>query len=233
MNTKSTLIFLTAAILLMFSSRSASAQESDFGIWTEVGVEKSIAQGLGASVGVKLRSQDMSRKFERVTGYAFLEYEICSWLKADAGYEYVYKYNLPGDDIIYDEDFAYPGSWESRHRANVSLTASVNWGPVKFSLRERYRYAHISEDEVFAEHEHILRSRLAIECRISDTCPVKPYVAYELYSWSEAEKMRYNIGGKFTLDDHNSLDIFYRIQDRVGHRKVTDHVLGVTYGLSF
>lgn len=225
-----TILCLVIAIL---SGSLCAAQNNDFGIWTEVGIDKNIGKGFGASVGVKLRSQDMTTRFERVTGYAFVEYRICSWLKADAGYEYIHKYNLPGDDVIYDDDFAYPGSWESRHRANVSLTASVNWGPVKFSLRERYRYAYISEAGVFAEHEHILRSRLTAEYRISDRCPVRPYVAYELYSWSTIEKMRYNIGGKFTLGEHSSLDVFYRIQDRVGHRKVTDHVLGITYGYSF
>lgn len=225
--------FIISVAALIGMSAAASAQNSDFGIWTEVGAEKGITENLSASVGVKLRSQDMTRQFERVCGYAFVEYSICSWLKADAGYEYIHKYNLPDDDVIYDEGFEYPGTWESRHRANVSLTASVNWGPVKFSLRERYRYAHISEDGEFAEHEHILRSRLTVEWKISEKCPVRPYVAYELYSWAKADKMRYNIGGKFALNEHNSLDIFYRIQDRVGYRKVTDHVLGITYAYSF
>lgn len=118
----------------------------DFGLDTELGLTKKLPLGFDVSVGAGFRACDNWRSVERWDASLSLGYKVCSFLKAEAGYTYlynqkgeertrVYKPAIPAYDnwTGYNVDRPY---WRSKNRFTLSLTGSHNVGRFEFSLRE-------------------------------------------------------------------------------------------------
>ena len=167
------------------------AQSDDLGLWASAEVKKKIFPGLDASLEGEFRLRDNMRTIDRWGGTAGLSYKLFSFLKASAGYTYIY-YNHP-DKTTKKENYI-PEYGSPRHRVSVALTGSYKWNRFEFSLRERYQYTYRvglsvpkynleeqvrkDDEEIAGKSVHILRSRLQAEYDIRKN-PFKPYTSCE------------------------------------------------------
>jgi hypothetical protein len=221
------------------------AQSDDFGIWTDVNVEKELGNYWELEGGIEFRSRDKVRKADRWSGNIGASYELTDWLKASAGYSLLYdnrhKLNTKGNK--------YADYWSVRHRFNVSLTASKTFGRLSISLRERWQYTYRPEKTVMryyvssgaedgehtfnAKGKNVWRNRLQLKYRINKRW--RPYANAETNVSNGLDKIRYTAGTEIRLTKQHWLDAKYIYQhvydddDEEGNL----HVIGIGYTYKF
>jgi hypothetical protein len=184
---------LFAAALALCSATSAIAQ-SDFGVWTEIGVEKSFNKKFSLEASVENRMANNATQPQRWNAAIGGSYKPLKWLKLGAGYVFIYNRNFQeaeekykendegeivlgkdGKPIIegYNVDHGY---WRPRHRAYFDVQGKVDVGRFSISLRERYLYNYYVETEA-------LRDKYRN--------PSQPGYSGNLYPFNDMEFMKY------------------------------------------
>ena len=161
--------FRQSAILLLSAFFAATQQlraGDDFGLWTEVSVEKSLCKHLSADFGYDFRTEQnldaISRNgvslglsykpFKTVkfggkknafsvkfgTGYAFLRDRNPQEFK---GIKIKENYNKEGERNGWNVDSIIDhGYWRNKHRAWFDVSAKLTLGCFSLSVRERYQF---------------------------------------------------------------------------------------------
>lgn len=154
---------LALAVLLGLPA-AAQDKNNDFGLDLGLEVEKKLTDRLDASVEAGMRTQDDTRRMERVSlgaelGYKFLDTKTFD-MKVSGGFEYIWSnklgytadhYNKSGD---LNGQNVYDHYWRNRHRTSLGLSAT--YSPNKrwsFSLKETVQYNHYAADSV-ARHKY-------------------------------------------------------------------------------
>lgn len=139
-------LLLTAFMLAPICNANAQVAEDEFGVWATVEASKKINKKLKLDFEAELRSIEGVGNVERVSIGAGASYKITKWLKASAGYIFIYSHNLDNKnikDVINEEMYDYNidhAYWTERNRFHVSLSGEYKIGRVEFSLRERLQY---------------------------------------------------------------------------------------------
>ncbi len=132
------------------------AQENDeVGIWSEIGVEKSITKKWDVGLDMEYRAQNRSRFSAGLS----TSYKPFKFLKIGIGYNFLYsqrpdKYKEKNTKEEDPDNYSIgynltPEYWFPRHRFSVEATGSVKlWGWLKVSLRERYQLTYCKERNV-------------------------------------------------------------------------------------
>lgn len=249
---------------LLLASSAAWAQ-SDFGVWESLELSTKLNKQFELSMEGEYRTHQHSSEVERFTAGLNLSYKNkkVPFLKADIGYVIMSMHNPAETEIKYrDEDPTVPKHknvdapyWYTRHRATASLTGSVKWGRVKFSLRERYQFTHrmaaqcererygyhpafdmwddvpeLLIDDKLAKDDHKLRSRLSVSYDIKKS-KFEPYAEVEVYNQLDDamkfDKIRYTVGTDYKVTKDAKLTLFYRYQDYNDVDDISGHILGV------
>ena len=213
---------LLLAAMLLCMSNSLQAQESEFGMWGSLGVKKSLSKKWGVSAEAEYRAQDGLKSTDRWSLGVSTDYKLASWLKAEAGYVYMYKRKLTE---YTDKGNLVPAYWQPRHRVYVSFTGNVKFNRFKLSLRERWQWTEFTglstakfdgddlskrlSDKVISGHgENVLRSRLQLEYSIPHS-GLTPLMSVEHFQADKLKKMRYSIGAEYDLSKQHSLKLLY------------------------
>ena len=214
------------------------AQSDDFGIWTEANVEKKINRSLSIDGGVELRTRDDGfGEFDRFSVGAGMSYKVTDWLKASLSYSLLDDHNHK----VNSSGKKYSDYWGLRHRMNLSLTASQQWGNLSVSLRERWQYTYRPEktvdrywnytdeddDAVYGEpvikkgttqtHTYQAKGsnkwRQRLQLKYKLTKQWRPYLSAESTVGANGlDKMRYSLGTEIRLTKQHSLDVKYLFQ---------------------
>lgn len=138
----------------------------------------------------------------------------------------------------------------SRHRLNVSLTASKSFGKLNVSLRERWQYTYRpQQDNMRMDYQHadlgysyavkgkaknVWRNRLMLKYKTDNF--LQPYLSGETYiGGSGMDKLRLSLGTELKLSKQSSLNVGYIYQkaynddDGEGNK----HVLSIGYKFKF
>lgn len=239
---------IVALMMAAGTATIANAQSDDFGVWTGATVEKKINKKWTVELNGEFRSRDDLRHVDRWSVGGVAEYKIAKWLKADAGYEWLYDFN---DKTKYNQ----VGNLKTRatyfgvrHRFRVSLSGDVDFGALNVSLRERWQYTYRPErttqrwDVDNEEYEpktyngkgkNVWRNRLQLKYKVSKR--VKPYVSAESFVADGLDEMRYAAGVDLKLSKQHSIDVGYKYL-YVGSNADNDpnrHIISVGYTYSF
>jgi hypothetical protein len=159
---------LFAAALALCSATSAIAQ-SDFGVWTEIGVEKSFNKKFSLEASVENRMANNATQPQRWNAAIGGSYKPLKWLKLGAGYVFIYNRNFQEAEEKYKENDEGEivlgkdgkpiiegynvdhGFWRPRHRAYFDVQGKVDVGRFSISLRERYLYNYYVETEALRD----------------------------------------------------------------------------------
>lgn len=143
-----------------------AAAQTNWGLRSNIGVEKKISKGFDASLDARYHQTDNFQSTDRWSiglslGKRLYRNEAKTFnVKAGLGYKYMNVYNgwetkyKDNDEGIQDNldpqyyikngyDFNLNNSYvDSRHRVTASLQAAVELGRFKISLRESYQFTH-------------------------------------------------------------------------------------------
>ena len=237
--------FALALTALLLTSVGAKAEGDDFGIWTELNVEKKLTNRLDLELFGENRSRNSHETVDRWSVGLGASYKVTNWLKASADYTYLYDHNEKWND----KQTKVANFWGTRHRFNVALTGSVDFGNLSVSLRERWQYTYrpqktvertkVSngkvEDKTYnGKAKSVWRNRMQLKYKV--TSMWRPYVSGETFvAGSGMEKLRLAAGTEVRLSRKHSFDVKYMFQkvydedDSEGNR----HILGVGYTFKF
>ena len=241
-------------MLFLLTASGAKAEGDDFGIWSEVNAEKKLSKKWTLEGGVEWRTREDASESDRWSAGLGVDYKLTDWLKASAGYSFLYDNNYK----VNTSGKKYADYWGARHRFNVSLTASQSFGNLNVSLRERWQYTYRPEKtvdrywtytdedddrykgEYADEHtyrgkgKNVWRNRLQMKYKVSKMW--RPYVAGETYvGGSGMDKLRLSLGTEIRLSKQHSFDVKYLFQkaydddDDEGNK----HIIGLGYTYKF
>lgn len=143
-------LLLAAFILAPVFGANAQSEDDEFGVWTTLEASKKINKKLKFDFEAELRTIEGVGDIDRVSVGAGASYKLTKWLKASAGYIFIYSHSLESKKInkvidkkagMYEYEIDAP-YWTERHRFHVSLTGDYKVGRVEFSFRERVQYTH-------------------------------------------------------------------------------------------
>ncbi len=276
---------LVVSALAMLISAPLLAQGDDFGAWLSVGVDKKVAKGLSAGIEAEYRMQDHLRQTDRWAVGASLSYRLYRNkaktfdVKADAGARLMRLYvpesmvmkdsifvwdEVLDDDVLKGQEYNLDDAYTvSKFRATASVSASVEAGRFKISLRERYQYTgndsvsvterkwrYSSKDGLVAERpdkadtewkatnnrRHVFRSRLQVDYNIPN-CKVDPYVSVELFNdlkdGFSLQKVRYLGGLEYKLNKVHEFKLYYAYQHNSDDDEPGGHIAGLSYCYNF
>lgn len=223
---------ISALLLISVQTLQLSAQD-DLGAWVSAGLEKGISKGTDIELEAQYRFADMFQTTDRWNASVSLSKRIYRNksksfnIKGAISYKFIKVYfpsstkNKSEYDLIADDldqqyyidngyDFNYTRSYtEDRHRLSAALSAGIEVGRLKISLRECYQYTFSDsvpattkyrfemvydeelEDDVTVMttsqgnkggmNKQILRSRLGISYNIPHW-KYDPFITYELFN---------------------------------------------------
>ena len=141
--------FRVFSCLFLFAASLLAQENDEVGVWSELGIEKSITKSWDVGLDLEYRAQDRARFSTGLsTGYKLNKY-----LKFGIGYNFLYSFrpekHKEKNTQAEDPDNYYigynltPEYWFPRHRFSAEATGSIKlWNWFKISLRERYQLTH-------------------------------------------------------------------------------------------
>lgn len=201
---------LTAVICAILLLAVLPARADDFGSWHFIQATKSLGSS-GFYLGARAEYRDCNHfsATERWFLRPIVGYRIAPWLKGEVMYDFMRK---PGDVQI--------------HQALAGLTATLRQGPLAVSLRERYQY---SWNATAGTARHYLRSYLKTAYAIPDS-RLTPYLAVELFTWSDWVKTRHYAGCSLRLSAQCALEVSYLYHTFASQE--ASHILGLGCNLT-
>lgn len=229
--------------LFTFLPLCALAQKDDFGLDFSLEAQKKFSKDFSLSLEGEYRTRDNTKTSDRWAVGLGLDYKLTKWLKASAGYNFLYDNNekisyFEGtDDAVLDGD-ANEGDpkkraqyWAPRHRFNVSLTFDKKLlGDFRFSLRERWQYTYRPEHTVSErwsyldnaydgkEKTYSGKGKNVLRSRLQveydkKGLAVTPYANVEFFNAWSLQKVRYTAGIDWKISKQHSVGAFYRYQN--------------------
>ena len=239
-------------ILLSAFALTASAQEES-GTWTSAGISKKVSKRLSLDGELELRTANTLQNIDSWRLGFGAGYKLTPWLKANAGYTFIYDYN-PRDTTYNARGRANKVNkvyFSPRHRLYASLTASKNLGDFSLQLRERWQYTwrpqqdgvrmDLQDDEDSPQYgytysrkgsaSHVWRNRLKLGYQLGKK--FQPYLSGETYYSTSFDKFRLKLGTDISLSKHHSLDVGYLFQRTYTDTDANRHILNIGYEYKF
>ena len=237
---KATLALLVAMLILSpLCNINAQSSEDEFGLWTTFEASKKINKKLKLEFEAELRTIDGIKEIDRVSVGAGASYKLKKWLKASAGYVFIYSHKLDSKNIkdVIDEengiheyniDHSY---WTERNRFHITLSGDYKIGRVELSLRERVQYtrtnsATTSETKYRWEYTDIIEN---VGDYISETGP-------EFKNTKEDTTLRSRLSAKWDISKCKitpfaSVELYTRLDEWKGCDKLR-YRIGASYKIN-
>ena len=256
---KKTLTYLLAMLLLPMTGY---AQHDNIAIWTSLAAEKKIGNKLTVGLEGERRTKENGLRDDRWSVGLYGGYKILPWLKASAGYTWLYDHHVKEKYNEDDELESEARFWSCRHRIHAALTGTLKVARFNISLRERWQYTYRPERTVDrtlytwayddygnvdtenteiktepktyrSKAKNVLRSRLQVEYNIRH-CPVTPYISAEMSNAWNIQKVRYTAGFDWKLSKQHVIGMNYRFQKVYKDDEEPDtHIVGIGYKFKF
>jgi len=215
---------------------SLSAQTSDFGAWTSLGVAKKQGKwNLEATGELRLR-EDISR-FDRVSIQLAASYRFFKQLRAGLGYEFIY-YN----DSEYND-------YQPRQRYMLFIQGKQKIRHFSFSLREKVQRTIKDESDRLKENgnydnykinpEWIWRNRITLTYNIP-RFPLNPAFSFESFyqlnnpDGNRFEKLRYILSINYKPGKHHEFEFYGLMDHKINvENPYKRYILGLGYVFSF
>ncbi len=207
------------------------AQNDDWGLWTNIGVEKQLSKKWSLGLGGEYRWKEDITLTDQVRGSLDTEYKVWKFLKIGAGYE------LIADKKKKKDIFAY------RHRFKIEAQASYKISRFTLSWRPRLQttlYDNIElDDDDLDNYKWVIRNRFGLKYNIPKI-PLKPYIQFETFNhiFSDIQpsyyKSRFSAGLEYSITKHHGIDLSYKHDSEIlNDKKYTLNVIAAGYKFSF
>lgn len=160
---KSYALLLSAALMAL-----PAAAENDFGLWSNVAIQKEITKKISFNGEFELRANNKVGEISRYGLSAGITFKPVSFLNLGTTYSFIrdhygsemkehFKKNDEGEMELEDGMpimngyNRYDSFWRNKHRLSIDATGKVKYGRFTLSLRERYQYTRYAEADVDRE----------------------------------------------------------------------------------
>ena len=246
--------------LLPLTGRAGN--NDDFGIWTELGIEKTLPHNWSVGLESEFRSMDNSSLMDRWSLGASIDYKIHKYLKVGAGYSFLLD-NTPGKA---GKNWLTPSYNSHRNRFFAEASSSVKlWKWLRISGRMRYQFTHrpmqhierfecegmdgntgeyIYDDEADiklrdCESRQVLRSRVKLEVD-KKHLDWSPFIGVEFHNnvaigqHMNFDKLRTSVGTDYKINKQHKVSLSYIMTlDRTAHPYSRMHAVSVGYNFDF
>jgi hypothetical protein len=211
------------------------AQDSDFGLWTSVGLSKHLKK-IELATTAEMRSGFNNFKMSRLSIETEAAFKLNKYLKAGASYQLM---------DYYDQKYA---DYQLRNRFGLFVQGKLKTGNFILTLREMYQLttkdatdrvkANGETDTYTINPETVWRNKLKIKYDIP-SFRVTPYISaetwFQLSSGAAAEftKMRFTAGLEYKINKRNHIDVFGLINHKTDLIPVNSYVSGIGYVFDF
>lgn len=224
--------------IFIFMRQSINSQTTDdFGIWTTIGVEKSLGEKWSLLGDVDFRTREDSREIARWAIKLGTEYNIMKKLKIAVFYHFQSVHNLEHADF------------QPKHRFFTYLQGKQMLGRFSFILRERLQLTykdesgHISGGGKVEAHkinpDWYWRNKLRIEYDIRES-KLKPSASIESFfqlnnpDGNEFDMLRYTLTMGYKFNRHSMFNLSAIHDHEMNIRKpVNKYVVELGYVYSF
>lgn len=204
------------AVIFLLSGFCASAQnETDFGTWSSIQINRNWAKPYAF-----LRGEHRSFRNASATEAWFVAagggYKFAPWLKADLSYEF-WKLPVSGNPSV--------------HKGVLAVNATLRRENLAFVFREKYELAYNASSGALS---HTFRTRLRGQYAF-DNVPLTPYVMYEYFAGAGQgwQRSLHYAGTEIRISRHHIIDIFYMYHLYGAGASVNScHLLGLGYILN-
>ena len=220
--------------ILFFANVSMSfAQRNDWGLWTNIGVEKELSKSWDLSVGIEHRGKVNLSATEQIRGSVSISRNLGKYFKLGTGYGLIA--NKKARNIF-----------EYRNRIHLQATGSYKYARLTTSWRSRVQLTIMETDDgeprgnIFEDDRYkwIWRNRFGLKYDIKGL-PLKPYINIELFNQLFSDlgsagyyQNRFNVGFEYILGNHHTFDVGYFLQNEIDSSK-KDNFIRLGYTFSF
>lgn len=212
--------------LFIFINQSFSQDQQDFGIISQINVQKRFANGFGISGAMRTQWQNNASEFQRIFGDLGVFYALNKKWEIGGGFRFIEnkkRNNLFEDESRFYADIAY--------ETDITDKISIAW-----RTKIQRSYFNLDRKEVTAPTDTRLRNRVQLSYQYNWYSSV--YASAELFTPLD-ETLRYPfnqlrtyIGYQHRITRNHKVGIYYRYQKPLWqHPAITRHILGVEYAL--
>ncbi len=218
-------------ILLMANTSWLLAQTTDWGLWTDVGVEAKLSRKWAVGIGGQYRWKENISLTDQIRGSADVNYRLNKYVKLGVGYELIADKKKKKDIFVY------------RNRFMVQATGSYKYARFTASWRPRLQTTVLSDSELGDKagtdnYRWVLRNRFGLKYNIRHV-PLNPYANFEIYNRVFSDlashyKNRFGAGIEFNPGKHHSFDLGYKFESEVlASQKYKFNIINIGYTFSF
>lgn len=226
---------ITVSTILAFWI-TTTAQTTQSGIWTGIGVEKKLGKW-DVEVEGQLRNHDFFRDLNRVSLKLEIAGNILKSLKIGASYEY-----MAFNDLKYSD-------FQPRQRYSVFIQGNQKFGRFNISLREKAQRTVKDESDRIKKNgnydtykinpEYIWRNKLKLAYNIPHF-PLTPSFSFETFyqlnnpDGNTFNQLRYTLSFDYKVNKHHAFEL-YGLNDREinATNPTRSFVAGMGYTYSF
>ena len=224
MNKLKSLLIVVYTLLI---SLNLSAQINDAQLWSDVKFNYKLSKSASFYAESSLRFTNNISSI----GLGYLE--------IGTEYKLGKKWEISGGYRFYEKRKKKHDYFSNNHRLNIDLAFKKNYYLFSFQLRTR---AEMEYADIYSSNESVptFKWRNKIQVKYSLTKKIKPFLSLEYYfplsssNYFELVKSRYCIGSEYKINRHNSLEIYYLIENQFHQVDPNNnYVTGISYICSF
>lgn len=200
------------------------AQDSDFGLWTNLYVEKKLVKRVDAFVELQGRLNQNATNYYYSNAELGMTFRPLQWMHISGAYVFAAKESFRGGTIF-------------RNQYYTSVTLKAKMG--RFRISNRSMFQSKMNDSFFSEEnllyrDNYYRNKLVLKFDISRK--LRPYVAQEFFlelndpKGNDFNRSRSYAGIHYQLNKRSLFEVYYLMQKELFERyPQTDYVVGIGY----
>lgn len=199
------------------------AQTKDFGIWSQVTIEKKFTPRFAINLTECIRQNDNATRINTHYTHLGVDYKIAKNSNLIFGYRNAQKFS-------FDEKTTF------RQRFQLDFVYKFKLNKLKIELQERFQmqFDNISRSEKGSIPEFYFRTRATLSYDLEKR--ITPYCSAEIFlnQYKYIDNLRFRVGFSYEFNKKNSVKLYYMLDQDVQQKNPQGlYALGFAYKYSF
>jgi predicted porin len=199
------------------------AQEKDFGLWTQVSLEKKFTPRFSVQIREALRLDENASRIAVHYTQAIISYKLTNSFGLNVAYRNSQKFK-------FDETISY------RSRFQVDLVYKTKLKNLELEIQERIQtqFSDINRNADWKTPKNTLRSRFTLSYDLGKR--ITPFFYYELFYHinNDFDNQRFRLGLDYEINKKQGMTLFYMLDQEIRvNNPLSTYALGVSYKYAF
>lgn len=211
------------SLCLILICNSLFSQWNDFGIWSQITLEKKFTPRFVINLTECIRLKENASQINTHYSQLGLEYKLTQKIDLAFGYRNAQKFK-------FDETVDY------RQRFQLDFVYKLKFKKLKIELQERFQtqFENIGRSSTGLTPQFYFRTKATLSYDLERR--ITPYCSAELFlnQYKYIDKLRFRVGFSYDFNKKNSLKTYYMLDQQVQQNNpLSLFALGVAYKYSF